>query len=286
MSFREEILARVRDIPALPPGALDIIRLLRADDYAIEQVQRKIELDPSLTSRVLAAANSALFKGSSSITSVREAVVRLGSETVFHLAVAGAVEPLAIQPIRGYDLPGGELLKHSMGVAYGSEMLAQRVGCPCPPHTFTSGILHDLGKIILGTYLEVNAEPIRELAFAQHISFDQAEKELLGTNHAEIGAELLTAWNIPACITDVVRWHHEVDAYPGDDNLAIDLVHTANILCRMSGFGMGTEGLNYTISPASIKRLAVTNDIAEELISSIPQTLSELAQDSGGNPGS
>jgi putative nucleotidyltransferase with HDIG domain len=275
MSRRDEVLAKVRTIPALPTAAARVIILLRDPDVDIKEVIRTIEYDPGLTSNVLRLANSAYFAGPRTISSLRDAIVRLGLNRVFQLVITSAIAPVARQAVKGYDLPPLQLLSHSVAVAVGVEELATRLKRPAPPATFTAGLLHDLGKIILGTFVEIDAAPILSLAYRERISFEVAENQVLGINHAEAGAALLERWNLPVTIVDVVRWHHEPESFTGE-TLAMDLVHAADHLSLGSGIGVGIDGLNYHPSPVVMSRLMLKADVAEAVLCHMIDAIKEI----------
>lgn len=276
MISREELLEHVRTIPALPVCAVQAVEMTQSGDCSTEDLLRVVEVDPALTSAVLRAANSTYYRGRGEIVSVRDAIVRMGNKAVAQLVMGAAVAPLARQPVKGYDLPGGALLDNAVGVAVGVEEVAKALGRPAPPAGFTAGLLHDLGKIVLGTYLAVDPAPIRTLAFQEGLSWEKAEREVLGVDHAEVGAELLASWNLPDSITEVVRWHHQPEEYEGPHRETMDLVHVADTLARLASMGTGMDGLNYTPDPAVIERLRVTNALAETVISRIATGVREL----------
>jgi putative nucleotidyltransferase with HDIG domain len=275
VSRRDEILERVRTVPALPKAAVDVIDLLRNPDVSAAELVEVIEYDPMLTSNILRVANSVYFAGPQSVSTLREAIVRLGMKRVFQLVMTTAITPYARQPIRGYDLPTGELLKHAVAVAIGTEHLAAAVGREGPPFAFTAGLLHNLGKVVLGTFLEMDPQPILAAAYEEGLSFEVAERQVLGTDHAEVGAELLESWSLPAGLTESVRWHHRPEDFEGE-TFVVDLVHVADTLSVMTGAGMGVDGLNYHLSPEVLERLGMTTSTAETVMSEIVDSLDEM----------
>jgi len=275
MNRRESILSEAGAVPSLPPSAVEAVRLLQSPDVDIDELTSAIELDPTLTSNILRLANSASFGSPRSISSVRQAVVRLGMNTVLRLAVTSAFAPLARRSIKGYDLPPGELLKHSVGVAQGTEKLAAALEIEASGHTFTAGLLHDVGKIVLGTFVEVDAGPIMSLALGEGISFELAEQQVLGIDHAEVGAILLDNWNLPQVVCDVVRWHHSPQQFEGSTD-AVDLVHVADNLCLLGGIGSGSGGSNYRACPEVASRLGLTTKVSETVFCQVLSELEEL----------
>lgn len=276
MSLRDEILSKIISIPAMPTVIVKIRKLLSNPDVNFKELAQTIKYDPGLTTNILRLANSAYFGFSRSVNSIQHAIVRLGMKRTYELAVAAAVAPMTQKAVKGYDLSPGKLWEHSVAVAIGAEQLASVLDLKAPDYTFTAGLLHDIGKIILGTFVEVDADPIMTLAFQKGVSFDQAEKQVLGINHAEAGAILLEKWNLPECIVDVNRWHHQPDMFQGN-TLVLDLVHVADVFSMMGGLGIGKDGLNYYSSAEVVSRLKLTTKITETVVCKIMSGLKEIS---------
>ena len=276
MSRREEILASIESVPSMPAAAIEAIALLQDPDVDVGKLMQTIEYDPGLTSNLLRLANSAYYGGARTISSLRDAIVRLGTKCILQMVVASAASPLIRPALSGYDLPPGELWRHSVAVAVGAEQVAAALGVQTPDQAFTSGLLHDVGKILLGTFMEVDAGPIINLARAEQISFEVAERRVLGIDHAEAGAALLEAWELPETIVRVNRWHHSPEGFAGDP-LVVDLVHVADALCLQGAIGAGgADGLHYRPSHEVVERIGLTTLAAETAVCGIMQGLSDL----------
>jgi HD-like signal output (HDOD) protein len=272
---REEILTKVRDIPQMPAAVQQVLHLLRDEDMDMAKVSRVIEVDPGLTANLLRAVNSSYFGGMRTISTVREAIIRLGANRVFHLAVSWGVAPHVKPAIRGYDLEAGELLEHSLAVALASEGLAGVLNVPAPPNVFTAGLLVNIGKIIMGGFLEIDAGPIMEMAFEQGVPFEEAEERVLGIGHAEAGAALLEHWNLPEDIVTVVRHRlHPERAEQG--GVILDLVHLGDSLAKMSGIGMGKDGLAYPVCDECVARLELEQEHVQQVLETLPGNVEEL----------
>lgn len=278
MSTRDDILRSVRHVPSLPMTTSRVLELAQNPDASLLDLQREVELNPGLASNILRLANSAYFRGTSPIASVRDALVRLGTKRVSQLVLTTSVAPIAKPAVRGYGLPSGGLLRHCAATAMAAERLAVAAGIQAPDYTYTAGLLHDLGKIVMGTYLEIDSAPILELAFKDGISFEQAELQVLGIDHAEVGATLLEFWKIPSSVVDVVRWHHVPENYPEDDKTVVDLVHVADHMARLSGTSAEADGLNYELSAGSVTRLKITPAITERVVGDVIQTLDDMCK--------
>lgn len=274
---REEILESIEDVPSIPLSAARVIELVNDPYMNVAELARTIELDPGLTANVLRLANSAYFGCSRMISSVAQAIVRLGTNNIFELVMATSIAPMARRPLKGYDTPAGGLWEHLISVAIAVDQLAKILKLRVPDHASSAGLLHDIGKIVLGTFIEVDAVPIMQMAFHEHVAFDEAERRILGIDHAEVGALLLDRWNIPEPIVEAVRWHHEPERYK-DDTKVVDLVHAANIISLMAGIGRGNDGLNYTSSDKVVSRLALTTPVIEKTICEMLDKLKEARE--------
>ncbi len=263
---REHILERIKTLESLPVAATQAVSLLESSDTDLNDIIEILQFDPGLTANILRLANSVQFSGRYTVHSLREAILRLGTKRIAQFTITAAVAPLARQPIRGYEMEAGALLEHSIAVAIGADEIARIIGIPSPTHTFTAGLLHDIGKIILGTFIEVDAAPIQNFAFEQHLSFEVAEQMVLGIDHAEVGAAALHQWGLPGAISEVVRWHHDPEQYAGDEIMAVDLVHVANALAREAAIGIGVDALNYRPSVKSAGRLRLKQLQAETAV--------------------
>jgi len=276
MSSREEIIEKVGALESIPSSKLELISLLQDPDVEMGKLASTIEMDPALTLNLLRLANSVYFGCPKEVATVKEAINRLGTSNIFKLVVTSVAAPVVKKEVEGYDLAPRDLLKHSLSVAVGSEKLSRALNVRLPDLTFTAGILHDIGKVILGDFIQVDASPIMNLAIDQQVSFEEAERQILGIDHAELGAILLENWNLPSSVVDVVRWHHQPESCESEDNTVLYLIHIADSLSMMSGIGVGSDGLNYRINEEIIKRLKITVSNVEFVVSEILGGLLEL----------
>jgi len=282
MSIRDSVLEKVTSIPSMPTAANTVVGLLKNPDVDINTLMRAIEFDQGLTSNVLRLANSAYFAGPRTIGSLRDAIVRLGMNRIFQLVIMSAIVPVARHEIRGYDLPPGKLLEHSIAVAIGAEEIAKCMKIKAPFLTFTAGLLHDLGKVVLSTFIEVDVQRIVNLAYSGEASFEAAEAEVLGIDHAETGALLLQAWNLPEGIVNAVKYHHRPDDFEGDA-LVVDLVHLADSLALTNGLGRGFDGLNYKPSALVLERRKLEGCSTDDVVAKMMEGIEEFRDLTGAN---
>jgi len=219
--------------------------------------------------------NSAYFGLPNKVGSVQQAVVMLGWKRLIRIVLSTCVNAVMDKPIPGYDLPPGELWRHSVAVSVTAEGLMKELNLGVDDEIFTAALLHDLGKLVMGEFVAEDLESIR-LTAERGIPFQMAEREVLGTDHAEIGGMLMESWSFPPRFVDAVRWHHEPDSAENPSTL-IDIVHVANVLCLMLGIGAGIEGLHYRPSAAVTKRLGLKPKQLEVVASQTLQWANELS---------
>jgi putative nucleotidyltransferase with HDIG domain len=276
----DTIMAKVKTLPGMQGNAAKLLDMLQDATVSAAQVEAQLRLDPGLTANLLRMANSAYFGFAGRIGSVRQAIVLLGSRRLMQLVVASCLGTVMGRGVQGYDLSPGQLWRHSIAVSVAAEALVRMLALPEAQEVFTAALLHDVGKIVLGRHVQEDLSNIEASAGAG-VSFHLAERHVLGTDHAEVGARILTTWHLPEPIVDAVRWHHAPDDAERSSML-IDAVHVANVLCLMMGLGVGREGLRYEPSPHATRRLGLKPRQLETVSSQTLQSMQELASLFGG----
>lgn len=281
--MRRAILERVASLPPMPASLARLAQRLGDPEISLLELSAEIQYDPGLTATVLRLANSAAFGLPRVVHSLQEAVVRLGTRRIFQLAVAAHLQGVLGEAVSGYGLREGELWRHALAVALVSERLALQRSGVAADVAFTAGLLHDVGKLVLGAFVAGETAALKE---AQGEGFDAAEQEVLGMDHAEVGAEIMAHWNLPAELVAPARYHHRPGAAEGSRRL-VDVVHVADTVCLMAGIGAGREGLHYVPSRESVARLGLTVGKIEALVSEVLGGLAameELLEPRNGGP--
>jgi putative nucleotidyltransferase with HDIG domain len=276
MTEKDRILATVKSVPSLPSVVMKLRKYLNDPDANFDELARVIQYDPGLTANVLQLANSAYFGWAGTISSVKEAITRLGTNRIFQMVLCMSVAPLVSKPIKGYDMDAGSLWEHSIAVAVCAEQLAAALNLQDAQEAFTAGMLHDMGKVVLGTFVEVDDEPIREIVKSDGLAFNEAERMVLGIDHAEVAAVLLEDWHLPAEVVETARWHHEPGKADPEHRQMVDLIHVADILCLNVGWGSGADGLQYRLDEKANDRLGVRIGMAEEIVLKVMSGMEDL----------
>ena len=265
MIERKAILAQINSVPSMPSVVMELRKYLSDPDVNFDKLAKVIEYDPGLTVNVLQLANSAYFGWSRTIQTVKDAITRLGTNRVFQMVLCMSVAPLVRKPIRGYDTDSEGLWQHSIATAIAAEQMVLKLGLRNLDEAFTAGLLHDMGKIVLGTFVEVDDHSIKEIMALDNLTFDEAEQMALGIDHAEVASELLTTWNLPENVVAAARWHHRPAKAEDEHRQLVDLIHVADYLCLNLGVGMGSDATHYRADAEAHQRLGMNDLIAEEV---------------------
>ncbi len=255
----QEVAAAVAELPAMPASIAEVIAACDDHDMTVGQLSQVILRDQSLTANILKLANSSFYGHSRRVTTVTEAVVMLGFSAIKSLAISSHTARLLSGGLPGYGLQQGELWRHSISVAFTARRLAVEVRLAPVEEAFVAGLLHDIGKTILSSYMEHAFDEVTRIAQDRRIPFHDVEAELLGFDHAELGAQIAVAWSFPPELEEAIRFHHS----PGGATLKPALahcVHLADAACMMLGVGLGADGLMYGVDPESLEVLGITPD--------------------------
>jgi putative nucleotidyltransferase with HDIG domain len=278
---QKNITSLVKSFPSMPGAAVKLLVLMDDPDINVSQIEAILGQDPGLMANILKLANSAYFGMPSKVGSIKQAVVLLGLKRLMQIVIASCVSAIIDKPVAGYDLPPGELWHHSIGVSVAAEGLMKELNIEAAEEIFTAALLHDVGKLVVGEFIDNDIKKI-EAALSQGISFETAENMMLGTNHADIGAEILTQWSLPSVIVNAVRWHHSPESADGAE-MMLDIIHVANVLCLMIGVGVGRDGLQYCPSEAVVERLGLEPYHLEKVASLVLQWVNELSDALGAD---
>ncbi len=270
------VLDQVERLEPLPATLARLVPALSDERTTAQEVAEILENDPALSANVLRAANSSLYGGRFEIRRVRDAVVRLGLETILQMALGPQLKKMAV-PAKLYDLGEDELLLHAALVSWAAGEIGRR--CPdagIPSSAGLAGLLHDLGKLLMARYLDADPDAIRDLAAREGIPFVEAERKLFGTDHGEVGGKVAEKWGFPPEIVRAIREHH-ADPLP-EGCPTLDAVVLANYVAKTVGIGLGAEGMNFRLDPACRERVGMDEAAFELLCADAALRLDQLRE--------
>ncbi|GAB4253069.1 MAG: hypothetical protein Kow00109_28730 [Acidobacteriota bacterium] len=228
----EAFLREVGTLPSLPSLYLQLTEELASPDASPSRVSRIISKDLGLTTKILQIVNSAYFGLSRQISSVERAVLLLGLEMLRTLALSASVFSM-FEPSKMAGLAVAGLWRHSMNCSGMARKLGNRLRLKSDTieHLVTAAFLHDVGKLLLADrkpqkYAEVTRK-IRE----ENLTPFEAEKEIFGFDHAQVGALLLNRWQLPEPVAEGVLWHHYPSVQESEqDHTFAGIIHVLDYL--------------------------------------------------------
>lgn len=260
----DEIVNKTSDLPSIPAAAVRVMRETEASTSSAASIAAILAQDQALSARVLRLANSAFYGLSRKVSDLPEAVVVLGMRSIKNLAMVASTYPWMSRPLSGYQLDAKEMWIHAFGTAIGAQLIAQRTRACKEDVAFTAGLLHDIGKVALSIWLENKIGAILLYASREGLTFDQAERKVLGFDHTQVGEQLATSWNLPDEIVHSIRYHHAPSEKDPSQGLT-DCVHIGNYLTLMMGYGLGGDGHLYSLDESAMFRLGIRPADLEEI---------------------
>jgi putative nucleotidyltransferase with HDIG domain len=273
-----EIDLALERLQPVPQVALKIMRIIdEGQEYDLRLLTAEIRKDQVISARTLQLANSVMFASRHRIESLDYALMFIGVNLLMRYVITAAVDGFFDQSTTGYSLCKGGLYHHAVGTAVVAEKLARLTGRAKPALAYTAGLLHDIGKVALDQYLS-SAAPLfyRRLSENEALDFTQAEREVFGVDHTDIGQRLAERWSFPASLTESIRHHHVPERARQHAELT-HIVFLANFLMSCFRAGLQLEKLNATLLAPRLACIGLCGGQLEQLVDMIPMEVFNAA---------
>jgi putative nucleotidyltransferase with HDIG domain len=261
----DAIVKSIKKLPPFPNVATRALEVLDDPHASVDRLISIIQYDQAITANVLKMCNSAYYGLARKVGSLREGLVLLGNEELKNIILASTVVKFFHKEMRGYDLAEGELWKHAVATGIISMIISNRVTVSESQSLFTTALLHDIGKVVLNSFIDRYFEQIIVLVNEGRHSFLEAERETLGIDHGEVGAKIAESWNFPEDIVQGIRLHHRPEEASDDDQIT-PIIYLANIITLSMGVGVGRDGLSYRGKEEVMKRYQLKSKDVQEII--------------------
>jgi putative nucleotidyltransferase with HDIG domain len=266
MTSLDGILEQIDLLAPIPAIASQIMTKSDDPDISLAEIADLIANDPALTANLLKICNSAYFSLPRKVESVKDAVAWVGLDQIVELVLTNSVSANFNKGLEGYGLGEGELWRHAVTSAHIAKSLAQRYGASQNKHLiYTAALLKDIGKLILGRFVAFSFEKINILVHSQGYSFNDAEKNIIGMNHEELGAMVGQKWAFSEKLIYMIRHHHLTNESARQDP-ETTLIYLADIICMMMGICSGTDGLSYRFYGDVLKRINLSEKDLQGII--------------------
>lgn len=264
-------IEQTSSLPTLPTVMTTILNLLENIESNIEDINNAITQDMVISSKVLKLANSAFYGFSRKIETISDAVVLLGFNTVSSLAISVSVfSNFFVQKNPSFDLK--KFWQHCIGTAVIAKLIGRTIKYHHLEPLFVSGILHDIGKIILyQNFSNLFAEALKDAEHKQEPLY-LMEEDIIGADHSVIGDWLSDRWKFPELTKQIIAYHHRLEFKHPDDkmNRGVKIISLANYLANKREVGFGGDKYPDPELGILLDTLGMTESFLDAIISRIP----------------
>lgn len=251
------LIREIKNLKPIPAVVTSLMEVLDEPNASMEDITKIIQYDPAITAEVLRTANSAYFGLKYPAESIMEAGMMLGIDRLVDLVMLKVGRQMTKGPLSGYDLHEGALWKYSVSSALIAKQVAGQLNLPKKNSIFTASLLKDIGKTVLDKFVEDAFEKISNLVLNENFSFMEAEKRIIGVDHAELGGMIAKLWKFSPKMVSIIRNHHLTsDTMVRDKDIAV--VYLSDCICMMMGMGVGADGLAYRFHEQAMDYIGIS----------------------------
>lgn len=261
----DTLLANVDNLPSLPGVVAELIRSLEKEAVSVDELVEGIASDQALAARVLRVANSPFYGIQQRVAHIHDAIVVLGFQAVGSLVLAASITGYFVPP-QGSGIDPAVFWRHGIGTGLCARALAHKCGLDAETG-FTAGLLHDIGQLLLVTRHPRQYAEVLAWRDANDCPMRDAERSVLGFDHAQAGEMVTRRWRFPPGIVQAVAHHHE----PGRAETPgyADLAHVADALAHAMNLARDARALVPPIDAAAWRRLALDESTLAGLLPGI-----------------
>jgi HD-like signal output (HDOD) protein len=262
-NFLDKLSKKKMRLPEIPTIVSELNEVISNPLSSAEDIANVVNKSPSLTATLLRIVNSALYGCPSKIDKVSQAVTLIGTKEIFGLAVGISV--LAIfKKIPKAVINMYAFLRHSIACGIIARILAAHKNLQHTEQLFVSGLLHDLGRVLL--YINFPDDSVRILGNCYHSDrlLYEEEDDYLGCNHTDIVQYLMQHWKLPLALENNVVYHHRPSE--AQNPVTATIVHLADIMVNALGMGSSGERFVPPLDNAAWEDLNISTSCFEVVI--------------------
>lgn len=272
----DSILDQVTDLPPAPQILPTLLSLLGDEESDPGEIVDLLRVDVTLTAQILKLANSAFFGMSTKASSLEEAVGRIGFQEVYKMVAVICGSDMFNGGNEAYSIEPGKLWENSVAGALVMEAMAAEAG-EDTSSAYTVGLLHSIGKMVINQIHKGSYHKVFDVVESTGCSLIQAEREVIGFDHAQIGAALLERWKFPAAIREPVEYQYRPLEAPVYTNMAC-MLHIANWIGASVGLADGRNVFAFEVEVETLERLRFGEEHLQRFILETHGRIDQIAQ--------
>lgn len=260
----KDLVNETVELASLPHVVTRAVDLVHSPTASAADVGEIIAQDPALTARLLKIVNSPFYGFPSRIDTVSRAITIIGTLELTDLVLgSSAVDTFSRLPTRLINME--KFWEHSLYTGVVARVLARYIRAPNTERCFVMGLLHDLGALVLFRQQPDLARQALELANERPLPLHLAEREVLGFDHGEVGAELMRFWHLPESFAEIACHHHQPSAAERY-RLETAIIHLADVFTGMAhNTATGTREAG-PLEPGTWKLTGLSAAVMEQVI--------------------
>ncbi len=263
----EDIILKTCDLPVLPATAQKLMSLMADPNANVDKLRKIVMTDPGMTAKILKIANSAFYGGYRTIQNLSQAIMRLGFRAVENIVMAGSMKGV----YKRFGLTEKLLWEQSIGAAVIAHMIARRNSPSEAEDAFVAGLLHDVGNVILNNEHPDKFSEVMEKVYNDGVSYSEAEMEVFGFSHREVGALVVRKWSFPETMEMMLRHFDDVEKLSYNQSLydVAKIVNVADRICMKFGIGWRSPQADAISDEEFSEVLDITQEELLELIENV-----------------
>lgn len=277
MAAMQDLLKEIKKLKPIPAIVTQIIEIVDKPDSSMHDIANIIKYDPAATANLIKICNSVYFGLKEPAESVEDAVALLGIDQIVELVLMKSGASALSAKLDGYGFVQGAMWKYSVSSALIAKQIANRLSMESKNLIFTSALLKDIGKTILDRFVADSFEQINALVLNQNLSFIEAEKKIIGVDHAELGGMIAKIWKFSPKMINIIRNHHIHDISQFKDK-DIAVVYFADCICMMHGIGIGADKLAYRFHKEAMEVLGIAESEMPEIIVEFSENMQKVEE--------
>lgn len=264
---------KIENLKPIPDNARRVISMIEfSSEYSLENLENYVWKDQAICVNVLRICNSFQPGFRHKVQNMSNAASLLGLDTLRHIVIVASSCKLYDESLKGYSTEKGNLSKHSICCAMVSRLIARRKSIGDPGVFFTAGLLHDIGKVILDQYAFENFNLVMDRVINEAKTFLEAENEILGCDHTQIGGIVAMEWGLPQALVEAISFHHKPEEALKNTEV-VSVVHIANKICSMFGAGSGASALVDPPHEYAMSTVDLRAEDVEAIIEQLPDII-------------
>jgi HD-like signal output (HDOD) protein len=261
----EEVCLEALRLPCSPALLPRLAEALQSESSSTGEISKIIQIDPALASSTLRLANSAFFGGPGhAVETVEQAILRLGAKEIYRLAALALIGRWPVANLSGCNWEPGDFSRHALCCAIATEVLAEITERVDPQVAYTAGLTHELGKLALAHSCGSFFPLVRACQQQRHCTWEAAEKDVLGFEHAEVGARLLRAWRFPDHLVATAEFQHRPAQAPAASLPLLAHLHAGRLVAASMGPGISEDGFLFQVNGHLLLEWNLTPVLLEE----------------------